>query len=319
MSNFRIGRPRQVQPGSEAIPSRAVQDPLDQSIQRVCKSAWSGMPDSHAQMFQRFAEHRRLVFGVRASGAGIARLWAGGQLLCEIDGLAGFSQPGLPALPDGLPLTSSTARAAQLSDSHLRQLLSSGDLLAMGGERSGVQSLQTLGVGQQILSLQARREGPELWSLWHGSAPLVLNAEPDGPAAIPARYELLLLAPLLDYGGPTYADTQAWNAAYRRSLGDSPEPFDPACAEMAGRIEMILAALDDDAAGIVPLDHDIRPRPGGLKVEDFPATMFLPHPIGDFPSLCRVDDRAALYRLLFAVHEAGIALDIDPGWRDLIN
>ncbi|QQQ52119.1 hypothetical protein JJQ97_07830 [Pseudomonas syringae] len=277
------------------------------------------MPDSHAQMFQCFAERRRLIFGVRVSSAGMAGLWAEGQLLCEIDGLAGFSQPGLPALPDGLPSTPSTAPAAQLSDSHLRQLLSRGDLLAMGGERSGVQYLQTLGVGQQILSLQARREGPERWSLWHGSEPLVLSAEPDEPAAVPARYELLLLAPLLDYGGPTYADTQAWNAAYRRRLGESPEPFDPACAEMAGRIEMILAALDDDAAGIVPLDHDVRPRPGGLKVDDFPAMMFLPHPIGEFPALCPVHDRGELYRLLYAVHEAGIALDIDPGWRDLIN
>lgn len=134
-----------------------------------------------------------------------------------------------------------------------------------------------------------------------------------------ADYELLLLAPILDFGGPSYADSQAWNADYRRRLGECPQPIPAPCAAMAGRIDMILAALDDDAAGIAVLDHDVRPRPAGLADTDFPATLFLPHAIDEIPAQCQVGDRRALHRVLHAVHEAGFVLDIDPGWRELID
>jgi hypothetical protein len=318
MSNFKTGGPRQIRPGLAAMPLRAAQDPLDQCLQRAGNGVWAGMPGAHAQAFQSFAERRRIVFGVRNRPSGMAQLCVDGKPLCEIDGFGGFSQPAPTLLHNALlsPVDSASP-AVLLSDSRLRQLLKEGDLLAMGGERAGVQMLQTLGVGNQILSLQARRESPDQWSLWQGSKPLTLCAAQAGPAFNAGDYELLLLAPLLDYGGPSYADTQVWNAAYRRSLGDSPEPVDPACSELAGRIEMILAALDDDAAGIAPLEQDIRPRPGGLAVDDFPAMLFLPHPVGDYPTQCPVADRGALFRLLYAVHDAGLALDIDPGWRQL--
>jgi hypothetical protein len=260
------------------------------------------------------------VFGVRARASGLAQLWVNGRPLWELDSPTGFSQPDLLPSPDALAQGATPVlNAALLSDSRLRQMLNEGELLAMGGERNGIQSLQTLGIGNQILSLLARRESHDQWSLWQGSTPLTLGttrAEPTGKAG---DYELLLLAPLLDCGGPSYAETQLWNAAYRRSLGDSPEPDDPACAELAGRIEMILAALDDDAAGIAPLEQDIRPRPGGLAVDDFPAMLFLPHPVGDYPTRCPIADRSALYQLLDTLHSAGLALDIDPGWRDLID
>ncbi|MET0124838.1 MAG: hypothetical protein ABW209_04980 [Pseudomonas caspiana] len=238
----------------------------------------------------------------------------------ELDSSTGFSQPDLSPLPNALPQSPSlVVSAALLSDTRMRQMLNEGEVLAMGGERNGIQSLQTLGIGNHILSLLARRETPDQWSLWQGSMPLTLGARRAEPIGAAGDYELLLLAPLLDCGGPSYAETQLWNAAYRRSLGDSPEPDDPACAELAGRIEMILAALDDDAAGIAPLEQDIRPRPGGLAVEDFPAMLFLPHPVGDYPAQCPIADRSALYQLLDTLHNAGLALDIDPGWRDLID
>ena len=318
MSNFKTGGPRQIRPGLAAMPLRAAQDPLDRCLQRAGNGAWPGMPGAHAQAFQSFAERRRIVFGVRTRPSGMAQLCIDGRTLCEIDGLSGFSQPELSPLPDALPSPADTLRpAALISDSRLRQLLNEGDLLAMGGERSGVQALQILSVGNQILSLQARRESPDQWSLWQGGQALTLCTYGVEPAFDAGDYELLLLAPLLDYGGPSYADTQVWNAAYRRSLGDSPEPVDPACSELAGRIEMILAALDDDAAGIAPLEQDIRPRPGGLAVDDFPAMLFLPHPVGNYPTQCPIADRGALYRLLNAIHDAGLALDIDPGWREL--
>lgn len=320
MSNFKIGGPRKIQPGFASVPLRAAQDPLDQCLQRAGNAAWPGMPSAHAQVFQRFSERRRVVFGVRARASRLTQLWVDGRPLWELDSLTGFSQPELSPLPNALPQSPSLAtNAVLLSDSRLRQMLNEGELLAMGRERNGIQSLQTLGIGNQILSLLARREPPDQWSLWQGSTPLTLcttRAEEVGEAG---DYELLLLAPLLDCGGPSYAQTRIWNDAYRRSLGDSPEPDDPACAEMAGRIEMILAALDDDAAGIAPLEQDIRPRPGGLAVDDFPAMLFLPHPVGDYPTQCPIADRGALYRLLDTLHNAGLALDIDPGWRDLID
>lgn len=320
MSNFKIGGPRPIQPGVGPVPLRAAQDHLDQCLQRAGNAAWSGMPSAHAHAFQRFSERRRVVFGVRARASGSIQLLVDGQPVWELDSSTGFSQPDLSPLPNALPQSPSlVVSAALLSDTRMRQMLNEGEVLAMGGERNGIQSLQTLGIGNHILSLLARRETPDQWSLWQGSMPLTLGARRAEPIGAAGDYELLLLAPLLDCGGPSYAETQLWNAAYRRSLGDSPEPDDPACAELAGRIEMILAALDDDAAGIAPLEQDIRPRPGGLAVEDFPAMLFLPHPVGDYPAQCPIADRSALYQLLDTLHNAGLALDIDPGWRDLID
>lgn len=320
MSNFKTGGPRQIQPGLAPVPLRAAQDPLDQCLQKAGNAAWPGMPGAHAHAFQRFSERRRIVFGVRARASGPAQLWVDGRPLWELESLTGFSQTDLLPSPDAGPQSTSLAvNPALLSDSRLRQMLREGELLAMGGERKGIQSLQTLGICNQILSLLARRESPDQWSLWQGGMPLTLGTTPAEPVGKAGDYELLLLAPLLDCGGPSYEETRLWNAAYRRSLGESPEPVDPACAELAGRIEMILAALDDDAAAIAPLEQDIRPRPGGLAVDDFPAMLFLPHPVGDYPAQCPIADRSALYQLLDTLHNAGLALDIDPGWRDLID
>lgn len=318
MSNLKTGGLRQVRPGLAPMPLRAAQDHLDQAMQQAGLSAWHGMPSAHALAFQQFAERRRLVFGVRSRPPDIAQLSVDGRPLCEIDGLAGFSQPEIAPLPNSMPAATDIALPAVLLSNHrLRQMIAQGELLAMGGERNGVQSLQVLGVGSHIFALQARRESPEQWSLWQGQRPVALSVCQAEATCSAGAYELLLLAPLLDCAGPTYADTQIWNTAYRHSVGESPERFEPACAELAGRIEMILDALDDDAAGIAPLEHDIRPRPSGLATEDFPAMLFLPHAVGEYPAQCPIADRNELFGLLRAVHEAGLALDIDPGWRDL--
>jgi hypothetical protein len=320
MSNFKTGGPRQLRTGLAAMPLRAAQDHLDQALQQAGRSAWPSMPSAHAQVFQRLAERRRLVFGVRSKRSELAQLSVDGQVLFEIDSVVGFSKPEIAPLPNSLPSSTDLGLPDVLLDEgRLRELLREGDLLAMGGERNGVQNLQVLGVGDRILSLEARRESSEQWSLWQGNRPLSLNAGATDAAYNAGDYELLLLAPLLDCAGPGYADIQLWNAAYRRSVGDSAQRFDPACAELTGRIEMILDALDDDAAGIAPLEHDIRPRPGGLAAQDFPAMLFLPHPVGEYPTQCPIIDRSALHALLCAVHDAGLALDIDPGWRELID
>ncbi|WP_407316521.1 hypothetical protein [Pseudomonas sp. nanlin1] len=312
MSNFKIGGTLQVRPAMAAAPSRAVQDHLDQALLRA------GMPVQHAQTFQRFAERRRLVFGVRPHGEPLTQLWVGEQPLCELDGPDGFYQPNPRLAADAWPLGSHPqGPAALLHDTRLRQLLQEGEMLAMGPERDGVRPLQTLGLNDHIVSFHVLRESPAHWSLWQGREPIRLEQRRGATTCSPAAYELLVLAPLLDYGGPSYASSQASNAAYRRSLGEHPVAVDPACAELAGRIEMILAALDDDAAGIALLSQDIRPRPGGLAPNDFPAMLFLPHPVGDYPAQCPIADRRGLYHLLQAVHDAGLALDIDPGWRTL--
>ncbi len=312
MSNFKIGGMRPVQPAIAAAPSRAVQDPLEQAL------LGAGMPSRHAQTFQRFAERRRLVFAVRPHGESLVQLWVGEQPLCELDAAAGFYQPSAQLAADAWPLGAHPqGPAALVRDARLRQLLNDGEMLAMGPERDGVRPLQTLGMGDHIVAFHALREGPAHWSLWQGCEPIRLVARRGEAVCSPAAYELLMLAPLLDYGGPSYAHRQACNAAYRRSLGEHPSAVDPACAELAGRIEMILAALDDDAAGIALLSQDIRPRPGGLAPGDFPAMLFLPHPVGDYPAECPIADRRGLYRVLQAVHDEGLALDIDPGWRTL--